>query len=710
MTYADTHEHLQDELERIGVLLRGRLSEWWDEDGGRTGSRYLSGTDVDAFLDPSGEAESGTGESGVRERMDEMAADIEERKHQAREDGVTLRLAELADRFDLSRRHQDVLLLALAPRIDRRYGEVYTYLFDDATMTRPTVDLVLRLLCDTADERFETGRLFAPSSPLREHALLEWSGGGVDPEDVVAVDRRVVAYLRGADELDPELASVAEVVDGGPTLEDLPLEESTREALAAVEPGRAGAATYYFHGPDGSGPVRAVEALAGGAGDALVRAPFRAVAEDPATFERLVREATLRDGALHLTGFDVDPDRRREPGPDASGAGSTERLGREAAMDRLDRFEGDVYLTGEDPWMPEGDPANHSFDVVAFPRPDYALREDLWADRAHVLPEDVDPSELAAKFEITQGQVDDAIAKARALEHDGDLTRESLYEGCKAQSGERLDELAEKIEPGYGWTDLVLPPDTENRLKEVAVRIKYRGTVYSDWGFGERFSRGKGVVALFTGPSGTGKTMSAEVLANYAGLDLYKIDLSSVVSKYIGETEENLEEIFDEAEHSNAILLFDEADAIFGERSEVSDSTDRYANVEVNYLLQRIERYDGVVLMTSNYDQNIDDAFQRRIHITIDFSRPGEFARQEIWRGMFPEDTPTGDIDFPFLAGFDLTGGNVENIALTAAFLAADDEGLVEMIHVVRALRRELQKTGRLVSADEFGEYGELLR
>jgi SpoVK/Ycf46/Vps4 family AAA+-type ATPase len=242
----------------------------------------------------------------------------------------------------------------------------------------------------------------------------------------------------------------------------------------------------------------------------------------------------------------------------------------------------------------------------------------------------------------------------------------------------------------------------------VADQIRRRSTVYAAWGFEGRFSLGNGTIALFSGPPGTGKTMAAEVIAGDVGLDLYRVDLASVVSKYIGETEKNLARVFDAAEASNAILLFDEADALFGKRSEVSDAHDRYANVEVAYLLQRVEAYDGTVLLTTNHERNVDEAFLRRIHHRIDFPRPDAAVRERIWRAIFPAETPVGDLDYEFLASFAITGGNIKNVALRAAFLAAADS-CVEMPHVVRAVRRELQKEGTLIDPAEFGPYRELL-
>jgi len=264
--------------------------------------------------------------------------------------------------------------------------------------------------------------------------------------------------------------------------------------------------------------------------------------------------------------------------------------------------------------------------------------------------------------------------------------------------------LAKKIEPQHTWEDLVLPPDQIAQLHEMCDQMLYRPVVLGEWGFDRKLSLGKGLNALFVGPSGTGKTMAAEVIAHDLGLDLYKIDLSTVVSKYIGETEKNLERIFGAARNSNAILFFDEADALFGKRSEVKDAHDRYANVEISYLLQKMEEYDGLVVLTSNLNKNMDDAFVRRMHFTIEFPYPEAEARRRIWAITFPPQAPVSpDVDLDLLAErFRLTGGNIRNIVLTAAFLAARDGGQIDMQHLLWATRREFQKMGRLVDAHEF--------
>ena len=285
-----------------------------------------------------------------------------------------------------------------------------------------------------------------------------------------------------------------------------------------------------------------------------------------------------------------------------------------------------------------------------------------------------------------------------------------MYAACRALSRGTFGSLAQVVDPVYDWDDIVLPAANRRHLREVAAQIRHRGTVYGDWAFEERFTLGKGLLVLFTGPSGTGKTMAAEVIANDAELDLFKVDLSQIVDKYVGETEKNLGRVFDGAAGSDAILLFDEADALFGKRSEVRDARDRYANVEVNYLLQRVEEHDGTVILTTNLRKNMDEAFLRRIHLRVDFPFPDEPARKAIWASIFPAATPVADLDFDFLSTLSLAGGNIKNVALTAAFMAADDGDSVEMCHVVRAVQREFQKAGTLVEPEAFGDYQDLLR
>ncbi|MFP2930339.1 ATP-binding protein, partial [Pyxidicoccus sp. 3LG] len=270
---------------------------------------------------------------------------------------------------------------------------------------------------------------------------------------------------------------------------------------------------------------------------------------------------------------------------------------------------------------------------------------------------------------------------------------QSLWEACRSQSRPRLDDLAQRIsESSASWEELVLPPQQLQLLRELATQVRHRARVHDTWGFAERGHRGLGISALFSGPSGTGKTMAAEVLAAELALDLYRIDLSQVVSKYIGETEKNLRRIFDAADEGGVILLFDEADALFGKRSEVRDSHDRYANLEVSYLLQRMEAYRGLAILTTNFKSALDVAFMRRLRFVVQFPFPDAEQRQELWRRVFPKRTPLSALDYPRLARVNMAGGNIRNIALNAAFIAASEGNPVGMGHLLRATRMEYAK------------------
>jgi SpoVK/Ycf46/Vps4 family AAA+-type ATPase len=277
----------------------------------------------------------------------------------------------------------------------------------------------------------------------------------------------------------------------------------------------------------------------------------------------------------------------------------------------------------------------------------------------------------------------------------------ALWQACRASVRNGLDDLAQRVEPAAHWDDLVLPGPQKATLRQIAVHVKHRFAVYDGWGFAGKGARGLGISALFAGESGTGKTMAAEVLANELHLDLYRIDLAAAVSKYIGETEKNLKRVFEAAEDSGAILLFDEADALFGKRSEVKDSHDRYANIEVSYLLQRMEAYRGLAILTSNLKNALDTAFMRRLRFVVQFPFPDAQQRELIWRGIFPAATPLEGVDCAKLARLNVAGGGIRNIAMNAAFLAAAAGSPVAMPHLLQAARSEAAKRERALSDAE---------
>lgn len=320
-----------------------------------------------------------------------------------------------------------------------------------------------------------------------------------------------------------------------------------------------------------------------------------------------------------------------------------------------------------------------------------------------------DIAELSSKFRFTGGQVGDAFSAAhsRAVwisQPPPPLGMAIMNQACRSQATPNLGQLARRIEPAYGWNDIILPDDLMAQLREIATHVKRSQVVLEQWGFESKFPYGQGVTGLFHGGSGTGKTMAVSIVAADLELDLYKIDLSMVVSKYIGETEKNLNRVFAEAQASNAILFFDEADALFGKRSEVKDAHDRYANIETAYLLQRMEEYSGVVILASNMKHNLDEAFVRRMRFILHFPFPNEEERERIWRGAFPQEAPLGeDVDFSWLARkLKITGGYIKNISLRAAFLAADRKGVISMDCLKEAAKLEMEKIGKITDLATF--------
>ena len=691
MAYEDTAGHLLAEFERIDRLLdgyqatierRGDPSQPVDPDSTRP---------ADPASLPLAVPED------VQADIETMAATNADRVEESIAAGTTLRLRHVVETFDLSARHRDVLLLALLPAAYPAYQEVYAELQNDLSATQPTVGLITDLFSETDGERLAATALVDVGSPLHEHDLIRL--GQPDdtrlqrPERPVFVADRVESYLLGHDGVDPVLDGVLERVPADSSLADLRLDDAVRERLDGLA-GSTIDRRLYWYGPSGTGKHRAVEVIS--PADEFLRADLPAVVET-GLLDRLRREALLLDRPLHLHSAS------RATSDDSTGLSVDDIFETFGALDQP------VVVTATDEWTP--DRSSTAVDaIVEFPRPSFSVRRQFWADNADRLPDPLDPAVLAGTFELTQRDLETALATAESLAGDGPIKPDHVYEGCSAQSAGNLGELSEQLDPNATWEDIVLPAETMRELRTVAAHVTHQGRIYAEWGFERRFTRGGGVVALFSGPSGTGKTMAAEIIATETGMELYKIDLSSVVSKYIGETEENLERIFTEAEHSNAVLLFDEADAVFGDRASVSDATDRYANVEVNYLLQRIESYDGVVVLTTNYESNIDSAFMRRIDHSVSFRRPREETRRTIWKGMFPDDTPVEELDYEFLADFKITGGDIRTVAQTAAILAATDDGTVRMAHVVRGLQRELQKSGKMVNPQQFGDYQDRLR
>ena len=679
---------------------------------------YISEADVDALLTPRDLLDADPQLADARAAIARAAA----LRARAAAADPTAPLLQLQRRFGLTDLERDVLLVCLAPEIDLRYERLFAYAQDDVTRKRPSVDLALSLLCPSPAARLAARAIFAPDAPLRHHLLVLPFEDGQRHAPLLAqflkLDERIVAELLGQPAIDPYLLGCAHLVERARPLGDLVLPATLLAQLhRLIEPqlssscccGGSAATIVALVGGYGSGRQAIAAALCAGLERPLLAVDAGRIAEGGLPPEeaaaRMVREARLREAALLLSNMDA---LLRE-----------DRLlaQRAALLEALDGHDGLVFVALEQPWEPRGALRQAIYAQLELPMPSYTEREQLWRARLNgSAPDPATLETLASAFRLSGGQIRDAVTAARRLARargpDAPITPADLFAGARAQSSAGLSQLARRVVTPYTWDDIVLPPDQIATLREIAATLRHRRTVYETWGFDGKLASGKGLVVLFAGPSGTGKTMAASIVARDLGLELYAIDLAGVVSKYIGETEKNLDRIFAAARQSNAVLFFDEADAIFGKRSEVKDAHDRYANIEVGYLLQQLEAYDGMAVLATNLRKNLDDAFVRRLHYAIEFPFPEADDRLRIWRGAFPKGAPLAeDVDLPFMAQqFKLAGGNIRNIALAAAFLAAEDGTAIGMVHLVRATRREYQKLGKLVTAAEFGPYLALVR
>jgi len=613
---------------------------------------------------------------------------------------ISHRLDELRARFDLSRQDQIILLICLAPELDARYERLYAYLQDDATARRPSVGLILRLVRSSPDERWELRRNLSADAPLVAWQLIQLADQNAEPTSVLArsarVDERIVNHLCGIDVLDSRLSGWVRAVDPQVSLDSLVLAPGLADQLrrlTRVGPLDPTGPVLLFHGPRGSGRRSAAEALCRERGCGLlnISGDHLAALDLPALREAtqlLVREAHLQDRALCVNALDAffSPDR----------AASLATL-----VERLAQCRTVVVLVSEArsfAWRCARPFMRCEFAPLGFDERVQVWRSVLDGDdvSAHEL------TEMANAFRLPAGRIHRAAANARASSAAAGLptrSHASLRDACRAESSQGLARFGHTMPSQRGWRDLILPADRMQQLHEVCRAVRYRSRVYDGWGFEAKLALAKGLNVLFTGPPGTGKTMAAEVLGAELGLEVYRIDLSAVVSKYIGETEKNLAHVFADAETSNAILFFDEADALFGRRTEVKDAHDRYANVEVSYLLTRLEQHEGIVILASNLRKNVDEAFVRRMHFTVEFPLPEYAERRALWETIWPDRAPrAADLDLAFLARqFELSGGHIRNAALAAAFLAAEEETVITMRHVIAAVRREYQKMGTVI-------------
>ncbi|MEH2265694.1 ATP-binding protein [Nostoc sp.] len=589
--------------------------------------------------------------------------------------------------FSLSPFERDLLLLCAGMELNGDFSKLCAIMHGDSQRAYPTLSLALAALPDVHWDAI------APNAPLRHWRLIQIGDGHALTLSPVRIDERILHYLTGIQYLDERLVGIIEPLQAVSDL--VPSHQDLAERVSVVW-----SQAYKVNslpivqlcGVETTSKRGIAATICQLQGLNLWVMPAQVIPLVPSELDNLIRlwirETILSKCALLIDCNDLD----------------TNDIARLNAIARfIERTKGFLIVTSRER-IGLGQRLVVNFDVH---QPTSKEQGTVWQDALGSMAPQMNGQvkTLVEQFNLSAATIRAACAEAAgqlAQTPENDITS-ILWDACRVQARPRLDELAQRIEPSGDWEDLVLPEAQKQVLRDITAHVRQRSTVYNNWGFGGKSARGLGISALFAGSSGTGKTLGAEVLAQKLRLDLYRIDLSSVVSKYIGETEKNLRRVFDAAEQGGVILLFDEADALFGKRSEVKDARDRYANIEVSYLLQRMESYPGLAVLTTNLKSAIDTAFLRRIRFVVQFPFPDTTQRAEIWRRVFPADTPTADLDALQLARLNVAGGNIRNIALNAAFLAADAGEAVQMKHVLRAAQTEYSKLEKPLTDAEVG-------
>jgi hypothetical protein len=601
----------------------------------------------------------------------------------------------LSDRLGLSRFEQNVLFLCAAMELDTRIADLCARAQDDPQKNFPTFALALALFDEPAWDAL------SPERPLRFWRLIEISQLGAQPLTASALraDERIVNYVKGLNHLDERLSSLLSPLEISPdSIELAPSQQKLVQIILrrwrqSAETGWLSAAQLV--GQDSLSKQLVAYHTAAELNRQLYRLPVELLPANPLELDTLARlwqrESRLLPLALYLTAEGLNGEAAGPAGP----------------LNRFLSRTGGVFFVGVREILPHLGQARVAFDIA---KPTAAEQKTAW--RAALGENGRDNAALlAGQFNLNLPTIHELsrLTKTEANDSHEPLPGK-IWEICCASERPRLDKLAQRLVPKVTWDDLVLPVEEMNRLKEIAAQVKHRDQVYCEWGFERKMNRGFSISALFAGDSGTGKTMAAEVIANELQLNLYRIDLSAVVNKYIGETEKNLRRLFDAAEGGGAILFFDEADALFGKRSEVKDSHDRYANIEINYLLQRIESYRGLAILATNMKSALDTAFMRRLRFIVNFPYPTAADRRRLWEKVFLQPDakknlavpPLDELDYEHLAKLNLTGGHIHGAALNAAFRAAATGSNVTMRLVLDAVRTELLKLDRPVNDADF--------
>lgn len=621
----------------------------------------------------------------------------------------------LSSIFKLNDFERFVIMLSFAVELDRKYEKIFGFLNDYGSMRHPTVQTACLIYSQDSQEYMKNMTKFHSDSKLMKY-FFEEDTASLSGKQLKLMDT-ITGFL-----LDSDLETIVlphflslylpdEEPDALRT--HLEIKDKIRSYLSNLTTVKGRRIVMNVHGPEGIGKIKQVKHFCHEYTHSGVIVSARTLhnfqADSAKTYKQALKQVAqtllIHQAVFVLT--DVEIERHRD-------------LIRSIYDEFLSDMATFVKVTFilSDKELPSLTRPNQALTVlrVGMDYPVGHVRKDIFTSVLSDYRYDVsaDLGSIASKFVFTPDQIENAVHDAIELtkwEGSEYIDSSIFHRACRSQLNHNLDKRAQRIDAGGDWDRLILPESSKDTLKEVCSHVKYKSQVLDEWGFKNHLTYGTGLAVLFAGPPGTGKTFSAKILARELDLELYKVDLSQMIDKYIGETEKNISALFEDAAGSSAILLFDEGDALFGKRTEMKDSHDRYANVETAFLLQKVEAYEGISILTTNFMQNIDPAFLRRFRFVVHYPIPDVESRFEIWKGIYPENVPISKhVDFEYLAkNFELTGGHIKNIALSSAFKAASGDGKINMKCIMTSIQHELGKTGRTVLRSDFGEYAYML-
>jgi len=717
--YSNSREYLFDELKLLEFYLGLAVIKFREnikteeKQANEFSGMYILNEEVDSIIQPIFDKKTNNSKfDNLYKTIDVQKNIISKRILESLSKKIALSFQHVCNIFGLTDFEKQVLLICIAPEIDIKFEKLYSYLQNDITKKKPTIGFILDLIKESTEDKISHRKYFLNESTLFRLHIISFEQTQ-EIQSILSrplkVDNHIVNFILEQEELDSNLTFFSELflpenmVKGNyiqlyEKIEKKLIEDITKKDIDSTN------TIFYLNGASGLGKKTLAKSLCSKIFSSLLIVNVKDAISSRVDLNHLsvliFRQAALSNAIVYVDNFDFLFANKE----DSTENERTKIQFKYAILAEFEKYNGVIFLSGEKKW--EKDPKRF-IKIVDFQFPEYNKRKQIWE---FFMPEQHKGKkiigELADHFKFTPGQIKNSVLSAKSLNSKESIETGDIYNGCYMQCNEKLQTLATKITKKHSLSDIVLQDEKKQQLKEIIAYVKNRNTVYFEWGFAEKTSSTDGLNILFSGESGTGKTMAANIIAKELNLDIYKIDLSSVVSKYIGETEKNLDRVFKEAQTSNAVLFFDEADALFGKRSEVKDAHDRYANVEIDYLLQKLEEHREIVILASNLAQNVDAAFARRMHFRVEFEFPDKKNRLEIWEKVFPKKAPLDkNVDFEFISKFEMTGGNIKNIALDAAFMAAEEKSNILIKHLISATKKEFQKIGKPVIKSDFDVY-----